>query len=223
MKLKGPKTPSSRLAVFDLDRTLISVVSSSCYMKNLYQKRLVSFVTVLKAVWIKVKYMLTSMSLEELHHQVFNKLVKGFSIEALEYHVEEFVNQLLPSAIYKPAFQELQEAKERGDYIALISSAPDFLVRAFATYFNISHWESTVYAVNQKKQVCDIAKLMVGSTKKRSFLKLKKQLGLAKDQTAVYSDSHDDLPLFFQAGHPVAVNPDRKLAKVARQLNWRII
>ncbi|MGR3973384.1 MAG: HAD-IB family phosphatase [Candidatus Rhabdochlamydia sp.] len=223
MKLKVPKKNSLRLTVFDLDRTLISVVSSSSYMKNLYQRGLISLITVFKAGWIKVKFVFTSMSLEELHHQVFNKLLKGFSMEALECHVEEFVNKLLPTAIYMPAFQELQEAQKRGDYVALISSAPDFLVRAFATYFKITHWESTVYAVDQKKRVCDIAKLMVGSTKKRSFLKLKKQLGLDKEQTAVYSDSHDDLPLFYQAGQPVAVNPDRKLAKIARKCKWRII
>jgi HAD superfamily hydrolase (TIGR01490 family) len=224
MNLKEANTASpSRLIIFDLDHTLISVASSYLYMKSLYQRGLVSMKTVIKAVFIKWKYFFSPMSLEELHKQVFDKMLKGFSLEALEEHVEEFLKQLLPKAIYEPAFKELREAQERGDHIVLISSAPDFLVRAFATYFHIEHWDSTVYAVDKKRCLCNIAKLMVGRTKKQSMLEIRRRLGLSKNETVVYSDSHDDLPLFLQAGHPVAVNPDRRLAKIAKQLNWRVI
>jgi phosphoserine phosphatase len=39
----------------------------------------------------------------------------------------------------------------------------------------------------------------------------------------VYIDSHDDIPLLLEAGEAVAVNPDRKLAKMAKLNKWRII
>lgn len=221
--LKEHKERPSRLIVFDLDNTLISVASSYLYMKKLYQQRLVSLKTVIKAVFIKWKFFFSSMSLEELHTQVFDKMLKGFSLESLEAHVEEFLKQLLPQAIYEPAFKELKDAQERGDHVVLLSSAPDFLVRAFASYFQIKHWDGTVYAVDKKRCLCNIAKLMVGSSKKQRLLEIRKRLGLSKNQTVVYSDSHDDLPMFLQAGHPVAVNPDRRLAKIAKELNWRVI
>lgn len=180
-------------------------------------------VTVVRAFLIRIKFFFTSMSLEELHHQVFNTLLKGFSLESLEAHVEEFIQQLLPTAIYQPAFNELKLAQKRGDHVVLLSSAPDFLVRAFARYFGILHWDSTVYAVDKKRRLCNIAQLMVGVGKKQSLLKIRSQLGISKDRTVVYSDSHDDLPLLLQAGDPVAVNPDRRLAKVAKQFKWRVI
>ncbi len=224
-KLKNLKKPksSARLIVFDLDHTLISVTSSYLYMKSLYQRGLVSLKTVIKALFIKWKFCFSSMSLEELHTLVFDKMLKGFSLEALERHVEEFLRQLLPKAIYQPAFKELREAQKRGDSIILLSSAPDFLVRAFAKYFQISYWDSTVYAVDNKRCLCNIAKLMVGTQKKQRLLEIRKRLGFSKKQTVVYSDSHDDLPLFLQAGHPVAVNPDRRLAKIAKKFSWRVI
>jgi hypothetical protein len=37
-----------------------------------------------------------------------------------------------------------------------------------------------------------------------------------------YSDSATDLPMLEAVGHPVAVNPDRELARVARQREWEI-
>jgi phosphoserine phosphatase len=38
-----------------------------------------------------------------------------------------------------------------------------------------------------------------------------------------YSDSHNDLPLLKLVDHPVAVDPDEKLARYAKEANWPII
>ncbi len=37
-----------------------------------------------------------------------------------------------------------------------------------------------------------------------------------------YSDSITDLPMLELVGHPVAVNPDRDLARVAREREWEV-
>ena len=38
--------------------------------------------------------------------------------------------------------------------------------------------------------------------------------------SSAYSDSATDLPMLEAVGRPVAVNPDRALAKVARERGW---
>src|SRR5690349_8220914 len=38
-----------------------------------------------------------------------------------------------------------------------------------------------------------------------------------------YSDSESDLPMLRLVGHPVAVNPDKELARVAREEEWEIM
>ena len=38
-----------------------------------------------------------------------------------------------------------------------------------------------------------------------------------------YSDSHTDLPFLEAVGHPVAVNPDRELRRVARERGWPVL
>ena len=38
-----------------------------------------------------------------------------------------------------------------------------------------------------------------------------------------YSDSESDLPMLRAVGHPVAVNPDGKLARVAKEEGWEIL
>ena len=38
-----------------------------------------------------------------------------------------------------------------------------------------------------------------------------------------YSDSESDLPMLRAVGHPVAVNPDAALARIARQEGWEVL
>lgn len=47
-------------------------------------------------------------------------------------------------------------------------------------------------------------------------------LGLGRDQTVAYADSTSDLPMLEAAGHPVAVNPEAKLATIARRRGWLV-
>ncbi|MEK9996108.1 MAG: HAD-IB family hydrolase, partial [Halieaceae bacterium] len=41
--------------------------------------------------------------------------------------------------------------------------------------------------------------------------------------TWFYSDSHNDLPLLQNVGHPVAVDPDARLRAHAEQAGWPVI
>jgi HAD superfamily hydrolase (TIGR01490 family) len=47
--------------------------------------------------------------------------------------------------------------------------------------------------------------------------------GIDLAESYAYSDSESDLPMMRAVGHPVAVNPDAPLQKVARAEGWRIM
>jgi HAD superfamily hydrolase (TIGR01490 family) len=47
--------------------------------------------------------------------------------------------------------------------------------------------------------------------------------GIALLDSWAYSDSESDLPMLRVVGHPVAVNPDAQLARVAREEGWEIM
>ena len=40
------------------------------------------------------------------------------------------------------------------------------------------------------------------------------------DASTAYSDSYSDVPFLEAVGHPVAVNPDRRLRRIARLRGW---
>jgi HAD superfamily hydrolase (TIGR01490 family) len=47
--------------------------------------------------------------------------------------------------------------------------------------------------------------------------------GIALSESYAYSDSESDLPMLRAVGHPVAVNPDGPLMRVAREEGWDVL
>lgn len=64
--------------------------------------------------------------------------------------------------------------------------------------------------------------LMHGETKARAIRDLADRRGLDLATSSAYGDSANDLPMLRTVGHPVAVNPDRRLRRVAQHEGWPI-
>jgi phosphoserine phosphatase len=47
--------------------------------------------------------------------------------------------------------------------------------------------------------------------------------GFDLDASWAYSDSHTDVPFLEAVGHPIAVNPDRRLRTIAQHRGWPIL
>jgi phosphoserine phosphatase len=61
------------------------------------------------------------------------------------------------------------------------------------------------------------------SGKAQAIEELAAREGIELKASYAYSDSESDLPMLRAVGHPVAVNPDGTLARVARQEGWQVL
>ena len=59
--------------------------------------------------------------------------------------------------------------------------------------------------------------------KARAIRQLAEREGIDLAASYAYSDSESDLPMLEAVGHPVAVNPDPELARVAREQGWDVL
>lgn len=59
--------------------------------------------------------------------------------------------------------------------------------------------------------------------KAEAIREVARERGIDLDSSFAYSDSESDLPMMRAVGHPVAVNPDSELERVAREEGWQII
>jgi phosphoserine phosphatase len=62
-----------------------------------------------------------------------------------------------------------------------------------------------------------------GTGKVEAIEELSRWDGLDLTQCYAYSDSASDLPMLHAVGHPVAVNPDKRLEREARRNGWPIV
>jgi len=61
-----------------------------------------------------------------------------------------------------------------------------------------------------------------GENKAVAMREIAEREGIDLSGSWAYSDSATDLPMLEAVGRPVAVNPDRALAKIARERDWEV-
>lgn len=163
------------------------------------------------------------LSIRHIHEATFYHFFSGFSAGTVDYHAQQFLSQKFHQLIYGPAFLKLEEAKKAGYYTALLSSSPDFLVEKVASIIGVDTWDSTIYQKNKLNHFSHITQLMEGENKANIVKQLMSALQISKENVTAYTDSYLDLPLLEVSGHPVAVNPDRRLKAISQKQGWTTI
>jgi HAD superfamily hydrolase (TIGR01490 family) len=135
-----------------------------------------------------------------------------------------FENKIRPLML--PAARKLIEA-QKSSLAAIITATNRFLVEPIAADFGIEHLMATEPELRDGRFTGDIIEPPCMREGKIVWLErwLKARNASLADfpQTWFYSDSINDLPLLERVTHPVAVDPEAKLAEVARERGWRTL
>jgi len=208
------------MSVFDLDRTLIRTNSSFSFGQYLYRKKLLTAAKALQYASCYCLFPLGLLNIKQVQEILFRKLF--FHQDAFAYAklAKDFVLDMAPKLIYKPAVHYLNSAKQQGQQTIILSSGPDFLVKCFAEYFGVDAWAATVYSTDSNHRFSAIGPWMLPQDKKRCIETL---TDVSKKNITAFSDSFHDLPFLKAAGKAIAVNPDRRLRQFARKQVWQII
>ncbi|HSX04641.1 MAG TPA: HAD-IB family phosphatase [Rhabdochlamydiaceae bacterium] len=212
-----------KLSAFDLDHTLTKGNSSFNFCHFLLKHKILSLSTVMDSSFCYFRHLFLGMSLTELHHAIFNRVLFGRSMHFLEDQVDRFLKEYLFSALYMPAVYRLRLAQHLGHYTVILSNSPSFLVKSVAEYFGVNEWKATEYALDEQHNLSRISIIMQGADKALHLNSLSKKLGIRREAITAYSDSYHDLDFLKASGTPIAVNPDKRLRAVSIQQKWSII
>lgn len=212
-----------KFSVFDLDRTLLSKNSSFEFCKFLYKNRVFSFFFVIQSFLYSIRHKYFGLTLEQLHHSVFRKLLRGMSLKTLSEYVYSFVEREIENLLYLPALERLRLAQHEGHFTMILSNSPNFLVSAIASKLQVDDWRASEYKVDKDQKLCQIALILHGEAKAFWVRTMSRYLGIQEQEVTAYSDSYLDLPFLQSAGVPVVVNPDSKLKKISKEKNWEEI
>ncbi|MBN2551101.1 MAG: HAD family hydrolase [Anaerolineales bacterium] len=151
---------------------------------------------------------------------------RGYTLEqgqaVWDWAVEHFF-----SAHWRPETRRiLEQHRQAGDLVMLVSSAPHPLVERVAREVGADHALGTRFEVRDGRFTGrSVPPACSDEAKGILAIQYLQQHGLEVDLQAsfAYADSIADLPLLTLVGRPVAVYPDESLKSIAHQRGWRIV
>jgi hypothetical protein len=108
--------------------------------------------------------------------------------------------------------------------VYLVSASPDVIVQPLAEHLGVDGAIASCPLVGDDgRYTGEMEFYSYGPFKAEAMRELAEAEDLDLAESSAYSDSYTDLPMLEAVGHPVAVNPDRVLAKVAREREWEVM
>ncbi len=156
----------------------------------------------------------------------------AFSLRPLSEHPREqldawhsrFMREKIEPLIGAGAQNLIARHGEAGDTLMIITATNAFVTAPIAERLGIPHLIATEPEELDGRYTGRVAG--VPSFRDGKVTRLEQWLALnhvSLDDAWFYSDSHNDLPLLELVSHPVAVDPDTKLAAHARDKGWPVI
>jgi phosphoserine phosphatase len=131
----------------------------------------------------------------------------------------ELVQRLRPAVV-----QRMEQHRRAGDVIALLTGTPDFIAAPLAEWVGAEVWRATRCAQRGGRFITAPPEVHpFADDKVRHALEVCAAAGVKISSSTAYADEVYDLPLLRRVGRPVAVNPDRGLARVARREGWEVL
>jgi HAD superfamily hydrolase (TIGR01490 family) len=220
----GP--PAGRAAAFfDLDRTLMAGSSGFHWARAAYRTGLISRKRLVGDAWENVKFRLrgsTDEATDAVRERVAT-MIAGQRVRDLGRLSPQVLAGVLPR-LYPQMLQVAYDHQDAGRPVYICTAASQEMADLMA---HVLQFEG---AVGSRSEIVDGhytgrpgGPFAYREGKAVLMRELAAQEGIDLGASYAYSDSESDLPMLRAVGHPVAVNPDGPLAKVAREEGWEIM
>jgi len=217
---------STGAAFFDLDRTLISGSSAFAFGVAAWRSDLIPTRTFARDAAGAMAFRHRGASddqVERVRSRILGA-VRGVRQADLVALNAALIPKLLSRV--RPEAQRLVEMHRRaGRDTYIVSASPQELVEPLASSLGMTGGIGTVSEVDAAGiYTGELAGPFVyGPGKVTAMKEIAEWEGYDLDLSYAYSDSASDLPMLESVGHPVAVNPDNALARVAHDHGWPIV
>tara|TARA_B100000700_G_scaffold236256_1_gene262077 strand:- start:3006 stop:5339 length:2334 start_codon:yes stop_codon:yes gene_type:complete len=211
------------LAAFDLENTLIAsnVVASYAWLgsRHLSGRDRVRFVAGLVAEAPALLSLDRKDRSDFLRY--FYRRYEGAPVEQITHDSLEKFSEMILAKSFPTAIRRVREHRSLGHHTVLITGALDFVVEPFRPLFD--------HIVSAQLGVADgtydgrlTAVPPTGEARYQALIDHADKHDLDLRESVAYADSASDLPMLEAVGFPVAVNPETRLAGIARKRGWLV-
>ncbi len=215
--------PERQLAVFDLENTLIAsnVVDSYSWLATRHQGDADRVRFVLRTLREAPRLLALDRADRGDFLRYFYRRYDGAPVERLREDSWELFSDLVLTKSFPAGIRRVREHRALGHKTLLITGALDVVIEPLRPLFD----EIVCAHLGQRHgrftgELVDAPP--TGEARAQVMAEYAETWAIDLEQAVAYADSTSDLPMLEAAGHPVAVNPETKLAAIARKRGWHV-
>jgi HAD superfamily hydrolase (TIGR01490 family) len=209
--------------LFDLDRTLIDCNSGWLWAQAEWRAGRIGWGRMAWAAWWLGRYSLgLSGGLDEVARKAAATVAGEREAELADrtraWFEAEIRHRLRPGAA-----RALAQHRDQGARMVLATTSTSYAAELAAEAFGLHEVVCTRLEVVDGVLTGKLSSLAFGSAKAERVVEWAARAGIDLSKCAFYTDSATDVGLLERVGYPIAVEPDRSLARIAKQRGWPVV
>jgi HAD superfamily hydrolase (TIGR01490 family) len=213
-----------RLAIFDLDNTLITSDSDHLWGEYLAERGIVDGEHYRRRNdQYLAEYQAGTLDIHDFLRFSLRVLAEHDPAELARLRAG-FIEEKIAPTVAPGAPSLLARHRDAGDHLMIITATNSFVTEPIARMLGVETLIATEPEQRDGRYTGDVTGTPCFREGKVERLGIwLAENGAHLQGSAFYSDSHNDLPLLEQVERPCAVDPDEQLAAAARERNWPVI
>jgi HAD superfamily hydrolase (TIGR01490 family) len=210
-------------ALFDLDKTLLDTSSAQLYARYLYRHGQMGRRELARVVWWGILSRLGMLDMQSLIPRLLADAAGDDEQETRQLCDLWFDEDVLPH-VTERGRQRVAEHQARGHVLAIVSASTQYVVGPSAAYLGFPGQYVCTHLESKDGHLTGqvVPPVCYGAGKVVWAERFAAEHGVDLGTSYFYTDSITDLPLMERVGHPVAVNPDPRLRRLAGKRGWPI-
>lgn len=207
-------------AFFDIDHTVLEVNSGTKWIGHQWKNDRMTVTELMRALWWTVQYRFGLLDYDAMAGRVIASY-RGQEIAPIEAEVARWFEEEIEATICVEARERIEDHRERGHVLALLTSATRFLSAPVGRCLGIEHVLCTEVGEQDGRFTgTHLLPACYGPGKVVRAEEFAAEHGVDLDASFFYSDSFTDLPMLERVGEPRVVNPDPRLRRLAQRRGW---
>lgn len=220
-------TAKKKIALFDLDHTLIPVdsdfewgeftIAQGWCDSTEFKRRNSEFFD---------QYRAGTLDINEYVRFATQAIREKGEVEARAGH-GRFMKTVIGKAITPQALDLVRGHQDAGEDVVIVTATNEFVTRPIAAVFGVKELIAVELARDESGwftgDIKGTPSFREGKVTRVQAWLAERGLGWDDVETTFYTDSMNDLALLEKATHPVATNPDERLRALATERGWRIL
>lgn len=211
-------------AFFDLDKTILATSASLALSGPLVRSGLISRRDIARSAQAQLSYLLLDASHErsERMKEALSEMVTGWSVAEFDRVVADALATEIEPVVFLEALDAISMHHAAGHDVVIVSASAEAIVRPIMHLLGAEGMIASHLETRDGRYTGRISSYNYGAAKPAAMAEMARRHGWDLENSWAYSDSITDEPLLRAVGHPVAVNPDRALARIARREGWEV-